>query len=145
MQGERRKQWNSCQGNKSIKHRTFRHHQRQFLIRFWIFRNFRVQYTGLCSHGFLPSRICWAIWHHESKATCEKTMGKIRLDQTNSPISRNSTLNNPMAQNAFCQKLTQSLQTGITLRQNRSTIHIIIINVNAARHWNRASEKNYRF
>ena len=63
--------------------------------------HFRLHDTKAWLYQAPALRICLAIWHHESKATCEKTMGKIRLDQTNSPISRNSRLNNPTALKRF--------------------------------------------
>ena len=65
------------------------------------FRNFRLHDTKAWPYQAPALRICLAIWHHESKATCEKTIGKLRLDQTNSPISRNSSLNNPTAWKRF--------------------------------------------
>ena len=43
-----------------------------------------------------------------TKATCEKTMGKIRRDQTNLQISCNSSLNTPILLNDVCHELAQS-------------------------------------
>ena len=68
--------------------------------------------------------ICLTIWHFQSKATCEKTMGKIQLNQTNSPILTNSAVNNTGKQTILTTTSANHPGHGITLRDNRSTSQI---------------------
>ena len=65
-----------------------------------------------------------AIWYNQSKAITETTSGKIRLDETNSQISRLSGLNPCGTQKRFFMSIfAKHPDTAITLTPNSSTIH----------------------
>ena len=88
----------------------------------------------IASHRRVLRTIRFAIWCDQSKAIAEKTSGKIRLDQTNSQISRISALNTPgNSKRLFMSIWPKHPGTGITLTANRSKTHMILMYVSAAR------------
>ena len=54
-----------------------------------------------CCNEARPLQIHFAIWHHGSKASTPLNDGKIPRGQTNSQISRNSSLNTARVQNRY--------------------------------------------
>ena len=70
-------------------------------------------------------RICLMIWHHQSKATWKKQIGKIPLEHTTTKDFKKIEFEHP--ENIKTILATTSANhpgEGITLRQNRSTSHI---------------------
>ena len=109
-------------------------HQLQYFMKFSIFEIFLFHGTTTWSTSAPSLQIRFAIWCDQSKAIAEKTSGKIRLDQTNSQISRISGLNTRGPQKRFFMSIwPKHPGTGITLTANRSTNHMIITHVGAAR------------
>ena len=101
---------------KIIENDSFRRDQRQYFMKFSIFEIFRFHGTTPWSNSAPSLQIRFAIWCDQSKAIAEKTSGKIRLDQTNSQISRISALNTPGAAKRFFMSIwPKHPGTGITL------------------------------
>ena len=106
------------------------------------FQNFRFHDTEACSYQAPALRICLAIWHHESKATCENNYGKILVgpneftDFEKFEVEQPEGLKTILATNS-----PNHPGNGITIRQNRSSSHIIICKANAAGNEIRVSEE----
>ena len=138
------RQWNSRQRRKLIENHSFERHQLQYFIKFSIFELFRFHGTTPWSTSAPSLQIRFAIWCDQSKAIAEKTSGKIRLDQTNSQISRISGLNTRGVQKRFFMSIwPKHPGTGITLTANRSTNHMKIMHVGAARQWNSRQRRKF--
>ena len=73
---------------KFIENHSFRRHQRQYFMKFSIFEYFRFHGTRPCCNSTPSLQIPFAIWCDRLKAIAQNNSGKIRLDQTNSQISR---------------------------------------------------------
>ena len=138
------RQWSSRQRKKIIENDSFKRHQRQYFMKFSIFEFFPFHGTTPCCTSAPSLQIRFAIWCDQSKAIAEKTSGKIRLDQTNSQISRISALNTPGNSKRFFMSIwPKHPGTGITLTTNRSTNHFIITHVGAARQWNSRQRRKF--
>ena len=82
-------------------------------------------------------RICLAIWHHESKTTCEnKRWEKYGWTKRTHRFREIRSWTPQSAKTIFAKNSPNHPGNGITLRQRRSTSHIIICEASAAKQWN---------
>ena len=100
------------------------------------FRNFRRLDTKAWPYQAPALRICLAIWHHESKATCEKTMKNIVGPNEFTDFEKFEVEHPENIKTMFARNSANHPGDGITLRQNRSLSHILMCKASAARQWN---------